>query len=142
LALPRPLADYLSGSVLPTSLPTVWPDPLFPAEQAMRLWPIRADASAEVTPTAAGPLPGDGAITSGQVDELAEWIFAQYPQLCKFEDLLAAALRDFRGFKKGDFLSAYRLVYATKAHRPKIKGWPLRSPYSERARKKELIKNK
>jgi hypothetical protein len=39
LPLPRPLAAYLSGSVPAASLPTVWPDPLFLAEQAMRLWP-------------------------------------------------------------------------------------------------------
>ncbi len=46
LPLPRPLADYLSGSVPPSSLPTVWPDPLFAAEQAMMLWQPRANASA------------------------------------------------------------------------------------------------
>jgi hypothetical protein len=39
LTLPRPLADYLSGSVPRTNTPTVWPDPLFSAEQAMRVWP-------------------------------------------------------------------------------------------------------
>jgi hypothetical protein len=41
LPLPQPLGDYLSGSVPPTSMPTVWPDPLFLAEQAMKLWPPR-----------------------------------------------------------------------------------------------------
>ena len=42
LPLPRPLADYVSGSVPPTSLPTVWPDPLFLAEHATRVWEPRA----------------------------------------------------------------------------------------------------
>jgi hypothetical protein len=39
LPLPRALADYWSGSVPATSTPTVWPDPLLPAEQVMQLWP-------------------------------------------------------------------------------------------------------
>jgi hypothetical protein len=142
LPLQRPLADYLNGTVLATSMPTVWPDPLFPVEQAMRLWPPRTEPL-QATPVAADPMPGDSAaITLSQVEELAEWIFAQHPQLRKFENLLATALRDLPDFKKGDFLSAYRLVYASEAHRPKIKGWPLRSPYRERARNEELIKNK
>jgi hypothetical protein len=34
----RSLADYLSGSVPANDTPTVWVDPVFPAEQAMRLW--------------------------------------------------------------------------------------------------------
>ncbi len=42
LPLPRPLVDYVSGSVPPTSLPTVWPDPLFLAEHATRVWEPRA----------------------------------------------------------------------------------------------------
>jgi hypothetical protein len=39
LPLPHPLTDYLSGSVSTTTTPTVWPDPEFPVEQAMILWP-------------------------------------------------------------------------------------------------------
>jgi hypothetical protein len=39
LRLPRPLTDYLSGAVPRTFTPTVWPDPLFPGDQVMRLWP-------------------------------------------------------------------------------------------------------
>jgi hypothetical protein len=38
LLLPRPLADYLSGSVPATETPTVWPDPEFSAKQALELW--------------------------------------------------------------------------------------------------------
>ncbi len=37
--LRRALPDYLDGSVPATSSPTAWPDPLFSADQAMRLWP-------------------------------------------------------------------------------------------------------
>jgi hypothetical protein len=39
LSLPRPLDDYLAGAVSASFTPTVWPDPLFPGEQAMGLWP-------------------------------------------------------------------------------------------------------
>jgi hypothetical protein len=39
LRLPRPLADYLAGTVPAIIAPTVWPDPVFPAERAMSLWP-------------------------------------------------------------------------------------------------------
>jgi hypothetical protein len=143
LPLPRPIADYLSGSVPAANMPTVWPDPLFPAGQAMRLWQPRADASAEETTTTADPMPRDAAvITSDQVDKLAGWIFAKRLQLQKFDDLYAAAPVDLGEFKKADLLSAFRLVYATKAHRPPITGWPLRSPYSERAHEEGLTKNK
>jgi hypothetical protein len=37
--LRRALPAYLDGSVPATSSPTAWPDPLFSAEQTMRLWP-------------------------------------------------------------------------------------------------------
>jgi hypothetical protein len=50
LHLPRPLPDYLSGSVPATSAPTVWPDPQFPAEQALRLWPPRAVVEVSLAP--------------------------------------------------------------------------------------------
>jgi len=50
LPLPRPLADYLSGSVPATSTPTVWPDPLFPAEQAAKLWLVRVAETLAVVP--------------------------------------------------------------------------------------------
>ena len=50
LPLPRPLADYLSGSVPATSTPTVWPDPLFPAEQAAKLWLVRVAETLAVAP--------------------------------------------------------------------------------------------
>jgi hypothetical protein len=39
LSLSRPLADYLAGTVSASITPTVWPDPVFPAERAMSLWP-------------------------------------------------------------------------------------------------------
>jgi hypothetical protein len=43
LALLRPIADYLSGSVHPDEKPTVWVDPEFAAVQARKEWPaIRA----------------------------------------------------------------------------------------------------
>jgi hypothetical protein len=50
LPLPRLLADYLSGSVPATSTPTVWPDPLYPAEQAAKLWPVHVKESLAVAP--------------------------------------------------------------------------------------------
>jgi hypothetical protein len=59
LPLPRPLADYLSGSVLATSLPTVWPDPLFPAEQAAKLWLVRVAETLAVAPEQASLSPSD-----------------------------------------------------------------------------------
>jgi len=62
LHLPRPLLDYLSGSVPSTSTPTVWPDPQFPAEQAMRLWPSRAVL--EVAPAPPEPHVSTNALTS------------------------------------------------------------------------------
>jgi hypothetical protein len=36
---PHPLAEYLTGAIPATTTPTVWPDPLFSAQQAMSLWP-------------------------------------------------------------------------------------------------------
>jgi hypothetical protein len=39
LRLPYPLAEYLIGTIPATTTPTVWPDPLFSAEQAVKLWP-------------------------------------------------------------------------------------------------------
>jgi hypothetical protein len=43
LALMRPIADYLSGSVHPDEKPSVWVDPEFAAVQARKEWPaIRA----------------------------------------------------------------------------------------------------
>jgi hypothetical protein len=50
LPLPRLLAGYLSGSVTATSTPTVWPDPLFPAEQAAKLWLVRVKELLAVAP--------------------------------------------------------------------------------------------
>jgi hypothetical protein len=41
LSLPRPLSDYLSGTMPASLTPTVWPDPLFSGDRAMRLWPAR-----------------------------------------------------------------------------------------------------
>jgi hypothetical protein len=38
LDLPRPLAEYLAGTVPASLTPTVWPDPVFPAERAMSVW--------------------------------------------------------------------------------------------------------
>lgn len=59
LPLLRPLADYLSGLVPPTSLPTVWPDPIFAAEQAMRLRSPATNASVTPAPPQA-PQPRGG----------------------------------------------------------------------------------
>jgi hypothetical protein len=39
LSLPRSLAEYLAGTAPANLTPTVWPDPVFLAEQAMSLWP-------------------------------------------------------------------------------------------------------
>jgi hypothetical protein len=39
LLLPYPLAEYLIGTIPATTTPTCWPDPLFSAEQAVKLWP-------------------------------------------------------------------------------------------------------
>jgi len=39
LRLPHPLAEYLTGTIPATTTPTAWPDPLFSAEQAIKLWP-------------------------------------------------------------------------------------------------------
>jgi hypothetical protein len=39
LPLGQPLFDYVSGLVPATETPTVWPDPLFSAAQALHLWP-------------------------------------------------------------------------------------------------------
>jgi len=39
LPLARPPADYVSGLVPATETPTVWPDPIFSATQAVVLWP-------------------------------------------------------------------------------------------------------
>jgi hypothetical protein len=59
LPLPRPLADYLSGSVPATSTPTVWPDPLFPAEQAAKAWLARGAETLWVAPEQALPSSSD-----------------------------------------------------------------------------------
>jgi hypothetical protein len=50
LPLPRLPADYVSGSVPATSTPTAWPDPLFPAEQAAKLWLVHVKESLAVAP--------------------------------------------------------------------------------------------
>jgi hypothetical protein len=41
LSLPRPLSDYLSGTVPASLTPTVWPDPLFPGDRAISFWPAQ-----------------------------------------------------------------------------------------------------
>jgi len=48
LPLARSLGAYLSGSVPATDTPTAWTDPVFAAEQAMRLW--RPNESSVVDP--------------------------------------------------------------------------------------------
>jgi hypothetical protein len=48
------LAAYLSGSVPAGDTPTVWVDPVFSAEEAMRLWPPKASSVGD-----AGSLPGE-----------------------------------------------------------------------------------
>jgi hypothetical protein len=59
LPLPRPLVDYLSGSIPATSTPTVWPDPLFPAEQAEKAWPVSVAEILGVAPEQALPSSSD-----------------------------------------------------------------------------------
>jgi hypothetical protein len=59
LPLVRPLADYLSGSVPATSTPTVWPDPLFAAEQAAKVWLARVAETLWVAPEQALPSSSD-----------------------------------------------------------------------------------
>jgi hypothetical protein len=71
LPLPRSLADSLSGSVPATSMPTVWPDPLFPAEQAMRLWPPRPEAAG------APQSPASGELLASDTGELSEAVHFQ-----------------------------------------------------------------
>jgi hypothetical protein len=61
LPLLRTLAEYLSGEVPATSRPTVWPDPLFPAEQATDIWPARAIDQGSRAPRQIEPLRGSGA---------------------------------------------------------------------------------
>jgi len=39
LPFPQPLEDYLAGRVPMEATPVVWPDPLFRADQVMKLWP-------------------------------------------------------------------------------------------------------
>jgi hypothetical protein len=58
LSLPRPLTDYLAGTVPVPFPPTVWPDPVFLAEQAMRLWPKGQTDSSKGT-FAAAPYEAD-----------------------------------------------------------------------------------
>ncbi len=52
LPLPRELSEYLAGSVPATSTPPAWPDPLFSADQAMKLWPPHEGSAAKLTPQA------------------------------------------------------------------------------------------
>ena len=80
-------------------------------------------------------------------DPLAEWIFDQHqcsPRMTS-EALYAEARAlsaQLGEFKKTDFLAAFGKVYASKPHAPPATGWPLRSPYSERARAKEITNKK
>jgi hypothetical protein len=177
LPLPRPLADYLYGSVPATSTPTVWPDPLFPAKQVMRQWPPCAAPKDLVTQTRHDetPIPAPGAGSVAHLDHtqptandlrpapepaaqqpkdtnsaddaatpLAEWIFDHHTSQLTFDRLFAEAGRDISlgGFKKRDFLTAYRRVYETSPHHPPATGWPLRTPYKERmAQGKSLNKS-
>jgi hypothetical protein len=54
LPLPLKLADYLSGAAPATSTPTVWPDPLLPAEMVMQLWPPHTIVEASSSPPMSG----------------------------------------------------------------------------------------
>ena len=47
LTLPYSFSEYMAGSVPVTSVPLAWPDPLFCAEQAMRLWSLSASSTVE-----------------------------------------------------------------------------------------------
>jgi hypothetical protein len=71
------------------------------------------------------------------IEQLAEWVFARHGTGSTFEKLYAKACGDIEigGFKKSDFHAAFGSVYATSRHRPPATGWPLRSPYGERASK-------
>jgi hypothetical protein len=59
LPLARSLSEYVSGLVPATETPTVWPDPLFSAAQALLLWPPNtldrvSDACPPITPPVEG----------------------------------------------------------------------------------------
>ncbi len=74
------------------------------------------------------------------IPALAEWIYVRHqipPQ--KFADLLTEAQHDksLGTFRREQFEGAYGRVYKSKAHRPPITGWPLRSPYVERWAKEQ-----
>jgi hypothetical protein len=89
-----------------------------------------ASLKAAETPVAPGPVE-----PTEQVGRLANWIFTQYPteKRCKFLYERARKEVQLGEFRHADFVTAYRLVYATQRHRPPATGWPLRSPYKERA---------
>jgi hypothetical protein len=124
--------------VFPNSFPHgLLPEYWMPRDLARRWlrshgYPEFPDASPNV-PAAAGDT-AEARGTRSDNDSLAEWIFARLAHRKSFEALFAEAgkTRELGEFRKGDFLAAYRKVYATKAHRPPATGWPLRSPYGER----------
>ena len=64
LSLPQPLTDYLTGAVPSSSDPTVWPDPVFLAEQAQRLWPKHAPNGDHRPGGSGGPVAGTADATS------------------------------------------------------------------------------
>jgi hypothetical protein len=55
LSLPRPLPDYLLGTVPASLTPTVWPDPLFPGDRAMSLWPAQGGPPGKRPPSREKP---------------------------------------------------------------------------------------
>jgi hypothetical protein len=135
---PHPIAEYLTGAIPATTTPTVWPDPLFSAQQAMSLWPPHEPSAATSEPglRPAHPMTGEVINASASlVDRLAEWIFTQHrPKPLSFEALLNCVEQhnQFGQFKKDEFRKAHRLVYATEKHAPPVTGWPLREPYKSR----------
>jgi hypothetical protein len=93
-------------------------------------------ASGDATPAEAAAVPAGGqAVTESAVERLAEWIFAQRPLLQHFRKLLDAACQNdgLGKFKRADFITAYKRVYASEPHAPPITGWPLREPFKSRA---------
>jgi hypothetical protein len=91
-------------------------------------------------PVEAEPEPGT---TAAPIDDrLANWIFDQHDGRSPIYDELLKKARALGGqlgqFRTTDFLAAYQRVYQTKANAPPATGWPLRSPYRERATERKV----
>jgi hypothetical protein len=73
--------------------------------------------------------------SASRVEQLADWIFAQYGRGRSFDGLYKEARAGAVGnvpFRKADLIAAYQRVYITARSRPPASGWPLREPYKKR----------